>query len=344
MRIAIVNDMRLAVEALRRVVTSVPGYEVAWIALNGSEAVERCAKDVPDIILMDLIMPVLDGVEATRKIMLASPCAILVVTATVAGNAGKVFDAMGYGALDAVCTPILGPQGKIEGGGPLLAKIATISRLTSKSQPAEMDSAGKLARASGGQVVLPLVAIGASTGGPKALAETLEGIAPDVGCSIVVVQHVDEQFAPGLADWLNSQCSMPVELIKPGDVPRLGVVHLTASNDHLVLSPDRKFMYTPEPRQCAYRPSVDAFFQSLLSQWPSRDLAVLLTGMGRDGAKGLLDLRKAGWHTIAQDEASSIMYGMPKAAAELNAAVEILPPLLIKAAILRFAHKRKGPP
>src|SRR5215510_2123901 len=116
MRIAIVNDMRIAVEALRRVVTSVPDYEIVWVAWNGAEAVEKCAADTPDLILMDLIMPVMDGVEATRKIMAASPCLILVVTATVSGNMPKVFAAMGYGARDVVNTPVLGSDGKVEGG------------------------------------------------------------------------------------------------------------------------------------------------------------------------------------------------------------------------------------
>ena len=122
MRIAIVNDLMLAVEALRRVVLSVPGYKLAWTAYNGAEAVEKCIKDKPDIILMDLIMPVMDGVEATSKIMQQAPCAILIVTATVAGNTSKVFDAMGYGALDAVCTPTLSPGGGIDGSEDLLKK------------------------------------------------------------------------------------------------------------------------------------------------------------------------------------------------------------------------------
>src|SRR3989442_12517502 len=129
MRIAIVNDMLIAVEALRRVVSGAPGYQVAWMARDGAEAVVKCAADTPDLILMDLIMPGLDGVEATRQIMMESPCAILVVTATVSGNAPKVFEAMGFGALDAVNTPVLGAHGKLEGATALLNKIATIGKL-----------------------------------------------------------------------------------------------------------------------------------------------------------------------------------------------------------------------
>ena len=129
MRIAIVNDMPLAVEALRRVVSSVPEYEIAWIATDGEQAVACCAADVPDVILMDLMMPRMDGAEATRRIMQQTPCAILVVTATVGGHAGKVFEAMGFGALDAVDTPVLGLSGSPTGASALLAKIAMLGRL-----------------------------------------------------------------------------------------------------------------------------------------------------------------------------------------------------------------------
>src|SRR5512142_2012736 len=122
MRVAIVNDSPMSVEVLRRIVTS-GGHEIAWVAFNGAEAVERCSADRPDLVLMDLIMPVMDGVQATAAIMRRSPCAILVVTASVAGNAAKVFDAMGCGALDAVRMPALPPGGDASGGEPLLQKI-----------------------------------------------------------------------------------------------------------------------------------------------------------------------------------------------------------------------------
>ena len=123
MRIGIVNDMFMAVEALRRVLTGPGGHQVAWIARDGVQAVEMCAKDRPDLVLMDLIMPRMDGVEATRKIMTHSPCPIVVVTASVDDNSSKVFDAMGFGALDAVNTPVISQPGDLEGGRPLLAKI-----------------------------------------------------------------------------------------------------------------------------------------------------------------------------------------------------------------------------
>lgn len=332
MRIAIVNDLRPAVEILRRAIAIEPGHQVAWIAYNGVEAVEMCEADRPDLILMDLIMPEMDGVEATRRIMKSCPCPILVVTATVSGNAGKVFEAMGHGALDASGTPTLGAGGRIEGATALLKKIATIGKLSGKgvSLPAPAPWAPPSARARSA----PMIAIGASTGGPAALADILHGLPEKLAAPVVIVQHVDEQFAPGLADWLKTHSRLPVRLAAENIVPEPGVVHVAGTNDHLVLDTGRRFLITREPLDYPYRPSVDVFFNSLCRNWPFGGAAVLLTGMGRDGAAGLLNLRRAGWRTIAQDKATSVIYGMPKAAADLGAAEQVLPLRKIAGAIL----------
>jgi two-component system response regulator WspF len=323
-RAAIVNDLPLAVTALRRTLDAAPGIEVAWTAADGAQAVDKCARDVPDVILMDLIMPVMDGVEATRRIMRESPCAIVVVTATVSGNAGKVFEAMGHGALDAAATPVFGPDGEVRGGEELLKKIFTIAKLISK--PGVPPGRPVTAPAVGSPDRQPsLAVIGASTGGPKALAAILAGLPRDFQAALAVVQHVDMRFAGGLAEWLGSQCSLRVQVAVEGQRLAPGVVHVAGTNDHLVLRPDLSVGYQAEPADYPYRPSVDVFFDSVARYWPQPGVAALLTGMGRDGAKGLLALRQAGWPTIAQDEATSVVYGMPKAAAELGAAARILP-------------------
>ncbi len=342
MRIAIVNDLVMAVEALRRLVLSVPGYEVAWVGRDGAEAVAQCAKDTPDLVLMDLIMPVMDGVEATRRIMKESPCAILVVTATVTGNSSKVFDAMGHGALDAVNTPVLGTRGEIEGGDALLAKIVTIGRLIGKTGGAHHRRTSDLKLVAPSDRLPPLVAIGASTGGPKALADVLSRLPGSFGAAVVIVQHVDVQFAPGMAAWLNDQTPLRVRTAFEGAHPEVGTVWLAGTNDHLILTPGLTLGYTTEPRDFPYRPSVDVFYRSLVTHWPRKDVAALLTGMGRDGAEGLAALRRAGWHTIAQDEATSVVYGMPKAAAEMGAAVQVLPIEQVAPAIAHeVGRKRK---
>jgi len=324
--------MPMAVEALRRVVSSVSAYSVAWIAEDGEQAVRLCAADVPDLILMDLMMPRMDGAEATRRIMAASPCPILVVTATVGGHVGKVFEAMGFGALDAVDTPVLGATGAPTGAAALLGKIALVGRITGQ-RSLEAPRVSRPVSGAGLVQQCPLVAIGASTGGPGALVRLLSDLPLGLQAAVAIVQHVDEQFAPGLAQWLARQTGHDVCIASVGDSPAPGVVTIASTNDHLVLT-RQGFAYTPEPADYAYRPSVDVFFHSVLRTWRGPLVGILLSGMGADGAEGLLAFRKAGWFTIAQDSATSVVYGMPKAAAQLNAAVEILPIDRIAAAAL----------
>ncbi|MDJ0508313.1 MAG: chemotaxis response regulator protein-glutamate methylesterase [Crocosphaera sp.] len=333
MRIAIVNDMVMAVEALQRVVTSVPGYHVAWVAYNGRSAISYCARDTPDLILMDIIMPEVDGVEATQMIMQHSPCAILIVTANVKKNSGKIFEAMGYGALDVVSTPVLGVLEEKLLSQTLLNKIATIGIVTGSLNPKR--SIPPQSAISPGKAIInklstpprnlpPLIIIGASTGGPKALATILSQLPANFEASIVIIQHVDVQFSSGLAKWLDEQTPLSVVLASEGSTLQAGKVLLAGTNDHLVLRPNLTLTYTRKPPDYPYRPSIDVFCKSVAQYWSRKGIAVLLTGMGRDGAMGLQRLRRRGWHTIAQNKHSCVVYGMPKAAVEMGAAVEIL--------------------
>jgi two-component system, chemotaxis family, response regulator WspF len=318
-RIAIANDRPIAIEALRRVVTTVPEYQIAWIAQNGTETVTQAAIDPPDLILMDLLMPGMDGVEATRQIMRQSPCAILLVTATVSSLGGLVFEAMGHGALDAVNTPILGSR-DATGGSELLSKIATIARLIGKSS-----SRSHANPAPAQKPITPLVVIGASTGGPQALRTILAQLPADFPAAIVVIQHIDAQFAAGFVDWLDQQTDLPVQIAHAGATLKASTVTIAATNHHLILQPDQTLTYTPHPLDLPYRPSVDVFFQSVAHHYPQPGVAMLLTGMGRDGAEGLRSLQSVGWYTIAQDQSSCVVYGMPKAAIERGAVSEVAP-------------------
>ncbi len=376
MRVAIVNDLAVACEALRRVVASDPALSVAWIARDGAEAIERAARDRPDVVLMDLIMPRVDGVEATRGIMRASPCPILVVTATVTGNAGLVYEALGAGALDAVNTPTIGTGGSVAGGAELLRRIHLVARMAAaRTKPvasgAAPDAARNVARdfardarsagsaptppragASGvassqapasaaGSPIPPIssmpsmpaipaigapivVAIGASTGGPRAIADLLRSIPKDLPAAFLVVQHVSVEFVAGFAQWLAAETGRRVALARAGDVPRIGDVLVAGEDRHLAWSHGGVLEYREEPKDHVHRPAIDELFASLAA-CPRPGVAVLLTGMGRDGAEGMLALRRAGWHTIAQDEATSVVWGMPGVAHRTGAAVETLP-------------------
>jgi len=325
LKIAIVNDVAMAAEALRRVVVSMPNHCVAWMARDGAEAVHRCRLERPDLILMDLIMPVMNGPEAIRNIMANTPCAILVVTASVGENASQVFEALGAGAIDVVQTPVLRVDGPPEGAAALRFKMDMIARQIAGEYRIEkecklgLDGPPLLRRKCG------LVAIGASAGGPAALATILGGFPADFPAGVVIVQHIDLQFLPQLAGWLNQQSPLPVRVAVRGDRPQRGVALLAGTGDHLVFLDSESLGYTPEPKASLHRPSVDVFFESIARHWKGDAVGVILTGMGRDGAKGLKSMKDAGFHTIVQDQASCVVYGMPKAATEADAAVETVP-------------------
>jgi two-component system response regulator WspF len=175
------------------------------------------------------------------------------------------------------------------------------------------------------------------------LTVLLRGLPADFPAAVVIVQHVDAHFAPGLAKWLGESSNLPVRTALPGESPTQGEVLLASSNDHLIFESSRRLGYTPDPVNYSYRPSVNAFFESAAQRWHHPIIGVLLTGMGSDGASGLKTLRNLGHHTIAQDRASSAVYGMPKAAVELNAAAEVLPLEQIAGALLKHFSPKNAP-
>jgi two-component system response regulator WspF len=338
-KIAIVNDMPLAVEAMQRALALRPEHRVIWVAANGAEALERCAQQRPDLVLMDLLMPEMDGVQATRRIMSSTPCAILVVTASVDANSARVFEAMGCGALDAVSTPALGVGDLPTSAAPLLAKIDIIGKLI--GDETRTTGAASRARPSSSTSRRPgLVAIGASAGGPAALVTILGNLPADFPGAVVIVQHVDKQFAAGMALWLGQHTALHVRVAEEGDGPMAGTVLLAGTNGHLRLKTSDRLGYTRDPVDHVYRPSISVFFESASELWTGDVVGVLLTGMGRDGASGLKALRDKGHYTIAQDQATCAVYGMPKAAAALDAAVDILPIERIASALVNaLTHK-----
>lgn len=360
MKIAIVNDLAVACEALRRAVAEDPALEVIWIARDGLQALELAQRARPDLILMDLIMPRMNGAEATREIMRVAPCPILVVTATVTGNAGLVYEALGAGALDAVNTPSFTQGATLRGGEELLRRIHLVAR-TQHAAAAESVAIGRRtipsppsppppiarpspvksaapqspsSRAAGSvsslapsdpspRTMCAIVAIGASTGGPRAVADVLRALPVDMTAATLIVQHVSTAFVRGFADWLGAETGRRVDLARAGQVVAAGDVLVAGEERHMVLGANGAIEYRDEPRALLHCPAIDELFASL-AHYARPGVAVLLTGMGRDGAQGMMQLRSAGWHTIAQDEKSSVVWGMPGAAHKLGAAVETL--------------------
>lgn len=322
MRVGIVNDMHMAIEGLSRAVVSNGENQVAWTAINGAEAVKKCADEVPDLILMDLIMPEMNGVKATEIIMQSTPCPILIVTSSVNQNSSMVFEAMGKGAIDAINLPVFASEDQGELNETILRKVSMIGVL--KQPSIDLGQVVNRLQFQEENTEEGIVTIGSSSGGPMALSVILQQLPADFPVGIIIVQHVDEQFSHGLADWLNRQSQLTVRIAKAGDRPHKGEVLLAGTNDHLVLTESGVLSYQVEPVKMTYRPSVDVFWHSLCKHWKGDITAVLLTGMGRDGALGMQELQKSGAYTIAQDEKSCSVFGMPKAAIEMNVANEVV--------------------
>ena len=342
MNIGIVNDLKIALHALTHIVQGMPNVTLAWTALDGEEAVAKCAANKPDLILMDLIMPKMDGVEATRQIMRKTPCPILVVTATIEGNASRVFEALGAGALDAVETPRFEQSLDGAGGDRLRAKIEQIRRNQRIVVKPVASNVIHKAHVSDQSCSTPIVILGASTGGPQALATVLRSFKQPINFAVVIVQHLDTAFVPGFRNWLSHETGFAVRAALPGDRAVAGSVSVASSDKHLQITSAGVFIETDVPMEALHKPSVDSLMLGAAGT-KLCGVAALLTGMGRDGAAGLLALRKSGWATIAQDAATSIVWGMPGAAVQCLAAEQVLAIELIGPAI-QVALTRKPKP
>ncbi|MNS96461.1 Chemotaxis response regulator protein-glutamate methylesterase [compost metagenome] len=261
----------------------------------------------------------------------------MIVTVDRQQNVHRVFEAMGHGALDVVDTPALGAGDPKEAAAPLLRKILNIGWLIGQQRSNTLRPMAAPLRESAQRQ--GLVAIGSSAGGPAALEVLLKGLPREFPAAIVLVQHVDQVFAAGMAEWLSSASGLPVRLACEGEQPQPGQVLLAGTNHHIRLLKNGTLAYTAEPVNEIYRPSIDVFFESVARYWRGDAVGVLLTGMGRDGAQGLKLMRQQNFLTIAQDQHSSAVYGMPKAAAAIEAAVEIRPLERIAARLMEVFPK-----
>lgn len=318
MKLAVVDPSPQLVRAVERALLGT-GHSIEWKCASGVDALRRCETEAPELLLLGLRVNDIKPVELTRRLVAKRACAVVLLAGRTA-EMSSAYDAMGAGALDVVKAPTFDDDGQLVGADALLAKLRTAGRLLGSAS-----SSLQAVRPGGESSPSLLVAIGASTGGPQAILTVLSGLPRPFPGAIVIVQHVDGEFSAGLASWLSDASGVRVELARDGSVPTAGVALLAGTEQHLVMAGGGSFRYTPTPRELVYRPSVDVLFTSLAQHWKGHGVAALLTGMGRDGAQGLKKLREASWLTIAQDEATSVVYGMPKAAARLGAAARILP-------------------
>lgn len=338
-RVVIADDSIVAREMLSQILRSDPGIEVVGVATNGQEAVEMVARLRPDLVTMDVHMPKMDGLQATEQIMAYTPTPILVVSSSVYGEGmGRAFDALAIGALEVIKKPEPRDWAALEAIGrdiirrvKILSRVRVITHIRGRRAPVHREPMKtEPVRVRGIQIV----AIGSSTGGPSALLSVLGRLPAEFPLPIVIAQHIAEGFVPGLATWLDAGCKVKVAAATNGESLVPGTAYLAATGSNMEVEGSGVRFTTPQPGQL-YIPSADTLFDSAARTYGPHVVGVLLTGMGADGAVGLKKLHDLGAPTICQDEATSTVWGMPKAAIDLGAARSVVPVHDIAAAIER---------
>lgn len=349
-RVLVVEDSLTTRRYLVEVLSSHPNFEVVGEAEDGKRAIELCQTLRPDVMTLDMMMPVMSGVAVTEYVMAYCPTPILVVSAsTNRGEIYKTYDALAAGALDVLEKPDGNePDGvwesKLVSAVKIAARVKVITHIRAKISPGSLGRvpvAPSTFVSSNGATSVRIIAIGGSTGGPAAIVEILRGLPTGFPVPILLVIHIGDPFGAAFADWLDGQTTMRVRYAKDGEpLPMLGQagVVMAPPGLHLVVQ-HGKLRLSSGPERNSCRPSVDVLFESLAQELGAQTTACLLTGMGRDGASGLLALRRAGAMTLAQDEATAVVFGMPKEAILIGAAKQVLALDQIAAALAAIARE-----
>jgi two-component system chemotaxis response regulator CheB len=328
-RVLVAEDSAVTREYLVYLLEQDPTLKVVGTARDGMDAVEQAVQLRPDVILMDVHMPRLNGFEATRLIMERVPTPIVIVSASFSGDEEALtFEALRAGAITMVEKPV-GPDQP--GQSESAEKIAETVRLMSEVKvvrrwPRRPRAFLPAAVVAPRERAVRVVAIGASTGGPAALAEILEGLPGDLPFPVLVVQHTAHGFTEGLVDWLTHGTRLAVKLARSDEPALPGTVFVAPERLQMGITKSGRIRLVQEPAEDNFCPSAGHLFESVAEAFGPAAVGILLTGMGRDGAKGLLRLRERGAVTIAQDEETSVVFGMPGEAVRIGAAQHVLPP------------------
>ncbi|RJP86125.1 MAG: chemotaxis-specific protein-glutamate methyltransferase CheB [Desulfobacteraceae bacterium] len=350
-RVLLVDDSLIALTSLKRALSTAPDIEVVGTARNGREALSMMPALKPAVVCTDLYMPVMSGLELTREIMNKYPCPILAVSVSVAKGSDNVFRLIEAGAIDVFTKPGFGAglsssveiaqlisKIRILSGVRVFKKFTETAPLLKPPEPQKpilpMDIQNS--------TVLDIVVIGASTGGPKALQEILPELPPSFKIPVICVQHIADGFLNGFVEWLSSECRMNVSIARQGERPMPGNIYFPQEQTHLEFDRNGRFILSSGEPFSGHRPSVTLTMNSAAKYFGSRTAGVLLTGMGNDGSEGMKAIALAGGLTIAQDEASSVIFGMPKEAIAIGAVKHILPLSSIADTLIRFQKASGG--
>lgn len=344
-RVMVVEDSLVVRQLLAHIIARDPRLILAAAVGSAEEALQEIARVQPDVISMDIRLPGIDGLEATRRIMAERPTPIVVIADAIEDASLKIsMNALRAGALSVVEKPV----GVTSAGYEAVAStICTQLRIMSEVpvvrrrdyQWSKASESRSFAYDEAPALVHPtILAIAASTGGPPALAKVLGGLPAAFPLPVLLVQHMGAPFMEGFASWLNGLTSLEVSVAQNGQIPVAGNVYVAPGDRHLLLSDAGTLSISAAAPIGSQRPSATMLFQSVARAAGSRGLGVLLTGMGDDGAEGLLEMRRAGAYTLAEDESSAVVYGMPAAAAKLGAVRLNLPLDMIAPRLLQVAQ------
>lgn len=343
LKVLIADDSATARQALKYIVQQADGMDVVGEAVNGQQAVEMAENLHPDVILMDIVMPEMDGLEATSEIMLHVPTPIVVVSSTVDGpETETAFQAIRAGALTVLPKPAaIGSSAYLRESKTLQTTIRAMAgvsvihhRRYQSSRPNPIPVVADSGEAP------EIVVMVSSTGGPGALGEIVSLLPADFPLPIVIVQHITPDFLTSMIKWLDMVSLLTVTLAHEGDSPKPGNVYLAPGDTHLLLGRGRRFRFDDQT-PASHKPSGDILLKSIAQQFGARAIGIVLTGMGEDGAEGLRALHTQGAYTIAQDEATSAVFGMPRAAIEMGAARRVLPLAEIPAALIELTSSKE---
>ena len=343
----VVDDSAVAREFLAYTLQADPDIRVVGMVCNGKEALDWVARQKPDVVLMDIHMPIMNGLEATRRIMSTCPVPVIIVSSSwERDDVEKTFQALEAGAVAAMEKPagLKNPETavlaaelvrtvKLMAGMPLVRRWARPSQSVRPASPAPSPIPVR-----SGKSDFRLIAIGASTGGPPVLQAMLAAMTPQFPIPVVIVQHIAPGFLPGMADWLEKTTKFPVGIPQNGDVLMPGKAYLAPDGFQMGVHRDGVIQLVNAPKENSLKPSVSFLFRSVAKEFGEKAVGVLLTGMGRDGADELLAIRKAGGITFAQDKESSVVHGMPGEAIVLGGACHIQPPLEIARLLVSLAN------
>jgi two-component system chemotaxis response regulator CheB len=326
LNVLIADDSPTARQMLSAIVNSASDMQVVGEANNGKQAINLTNSLRPDVILMDLIMPEMNGLAATREIMHIAPTPIVVISSGLNREENNIgFEAISAGALTVIAKPV-GPRDADY--APQSANLLTTLRAMAKVSVIHHWQQTKvplgtpirqIGQQPGGIVPPQIVGIVASTGGPAALGEIISQLPGDFSIPVVVVQHIAPDFLSALVGWLDGISKVNVEIARPGEQPSAGVVYFAPGGTHLRLDSGHRFVMSRTPDNVPHIPSGDVLLESVARSYGAAAVGVVLTGMGSDGARGLLAMHKAEAFTIAQNAVTSVVYGMPREAMQLGA-------------------------